>query len=237
MRTSAEVKNFFLHNGADLCGIASLDRFEGAPEGFHPRDVLPEAQSVVVVARRFPASTLHSPSTVPYTIARNQLTEALDQMVFAFCCALDAQGILAVPTGATGPTERDVHDGRMRNILSAKHAAQAAGLGVIGRNTLLITPRFGNMVWLDAAVCALPLEPDPMLEVDYCSACARCVEVCPVHAVGDPQLRQEECLAYAFGGESGGEWKIRCRRCRTVCPHCLGTDNGGGAAAVGASCP
>ncbi|NLI22380.1 MAG: epoxyqueuosine reductase [Clostridiales bacterium] len=227
MRTSSEIKAYFTEHGADLCGIASVDRFADAPSGFHPRDVLPGAQSVIVVARRFPAGTLRCGSTVPYTLARNLLSDWLDQLTLQFCCDLEKTGAVAVPTDAVGPTERDPADGRMRNILSAKHAAQAAGLGVIGRNTLLITPQFGNMVWLSAILCELPLAPDPLLANRYCEGCSLCVDVCPVQALGEPAMRQAVCLDYAFGGENGGEWKIRCYRCRDVCPYCLGEVNRG----------
>jgi len=225
MRTSTEIKAYFHRMGADLCGVASIDRFGGAPQGFHPRDVLPTAQSVIAIAMRFPAGTLQCATSVPYTIVRNMLSEELEMMVYRFCREMELDGVIAVPTGTIGPTERDPHDGRMRNIISAKHAAQAAGLGIIGRNTLLITPEYGNMVWLSAAICELPLEPDPLPELDYCGDCTLCTEVCPVHAVGEPQLKQQACADFAFGGENGGEWKIRCYRCREICPHCLGTLN------------
>jgi len=227
VRTSAEVKTYFHNHGADLCGVASVDRFDGAPEGFRPRDVLPQAQSVIAFAKRFPAGTLQCNTTVPYTIARNMLSDLLDKLAFQFCCDMELDGVIAVPTGTIGPTERDPNDGRMRNILSAKHAAQAAGLGVIGRNTLLITPEYGNMVWLGAVICELPLTPDPLLENAYCAHCSLCVDACPAHAVGEPAMEQDACKRHAFGGENGGEWKILCHQCRDVCPHCLGVINRG----------
>lgn len=34
-----------------------------------------------------------------------------------------------------------------------------------------------------------------------------------------------DCSEYAFGGEDGGEWKIKCHRCRDICPHCYGKIN------------
>lgn len=225
MRTSKQIKAYFRERGADLCGIASIDRFGAAPEGFHPRDVLPQAQSVIVIARRFPAGVLACGTTVPYTVVRNMVNDVLDKLTFQFACDMEAEGVIAVPTGTAGPTEVDARTGRMRNIISAKHAAEAAGLGVIGRNTLLITPQFGNMVWLSAMVCELPLAPDPLLENRYCGACTLCTDACPVHAVGKPELEQSACRTYAFGGENGGEDKIKCYRCREVCPHCLGTEN------------
>lgn len=40
---SLEVKQLAYELGADLCGIASIDRFDDAPKGYHPLDVLPPA--------------------------------------------------------------------------------------------------------------------------------------------------------------------------------------------------
>lgn len=47
--------------------------------------------------------------------------------------------------------------------LSHKHAAVVAGLGVLGKNTLLITPQFGNRVNLVSIVTDLEIEPDAVL--------------------------------------------------------------------------
>jgi len=43
---SVKVKEIMQSLGADLCGIASLDRFADAPEGYHPSDVFPPCKSV-----------------------------------------------------------------------------------------------------------------------------------------------------------------------------------------------
>jgi Uncharacterized Fe-S protein len=224
--TSNEIKNLACQYGADLCGIASIDRFGEAPEGFHPRDVLPDCQSVVVLAVKFLAGTLKCSTTVPYYIVRNILTERLDRMAVQICEELEQRGAVAVPTGTTGPTEFDTKTGRYRNIVSAKHCAAEAGLGRIGKNTLLVTPQYGNMVWLGVLLTDLALEPDPILTGSPCPrGCRLCVDVCPVGAVGEPELRQNACSDFAFGGENGGEYKIKCNRCRVVCPNCLGTEN------------
>ena len=47
------VKNLVKNFGADLCGIAAMERFKDAPEGFKPTDIYPDAKSVVVVAKKF----------------------------------------------------------------------------------------------------------------------------------------------------------------------------------------
>ena len=223
--TSQYVKEQAFALGAKLCGIAPVDRFGEAPAGFHPRDVMPACQSVIVFAVEFPASTLACESPVPYTIVRNKLSERVDEMAVALCETLAKQGVLAVPTGAVGPTMLDERTGRYRNCISAKRAAQAAGLGVIGRNTLLVTPEYGNMVWLGAVLCDAALEGDAVRALDYCANCDACVRVCPVQAVGEPELKQLDCSGHAFRGAPGEDFLIRCHRCRSACPHCLGTEN------------
>ncbi len=65
---------------------------------------------------------------------------------------VEQHGILAVPTGTISHTLFDAKTGRWRNIVSAKHCAVAAGLGRIGKNTLVVTPEYGNMVWLNAVL-------------------------------------------------------------------------------------
>lgn len=222
---SDEVKKRLFNLGADLCGIASVDRFEDAPKGFHPKDVLPTCKSVIVFANRFLAGTLTCNTTVPYTVVRNILSDKMDKIAVQFCVELEKQGILAVPTGTNGPTEFDKNTQRYRNIVSGKHSAQMAGLGIIGKNTLLITPEFGNMVWLSVILTEIELKADKLIENNFCNDCNLCVRVCPVQALGKPEMKQLTCWEYAFGGENGGDWKIKCHRCRDICPYCYGQVN------------
>lgn len=56
--SSVKVKEIMKSLAADLCGIASLDRFTSAPEGYHPTDVFSACQSVISFAYRFLIGTL-----------------------------------------------------------------------------------------------------------------------------------------------------------------------------------
>lgn len=226
MINAAEVKQILCDMGADLCGIASADRFEEAPEGFGPRDILPECQSVIVFAKKFPAGTLHCKTTVPYTVTRNILSGELDHMAVRFCAEMETRGVIAVPTGTISPTLPDPKTGRWRGAVSAKHSAVAAGLGRIGKNTLLITPEYGNMVWLHAVLTGAALEPDEMLDGSPCGEhCTLCIDHCPVQALGDPEMKQGVCFAHAFHTEPGQEFTFTCYTCRSLCPHCFGSRN------------
>ena len=131
-----DAKQILYNLGVDLCGIAPINRFNEAPKGFHPCDVLPQCKSVIVFAKAFPAGTIRCQSTVPYTIARNMLSDMLDKLSVQFCIEMERNGIVAVPTGTISPTQLDTRTNRWRNIVSVKHCAVAAGLGRIGKNTL-----------------------------------------------------------------------------------------------------
>ena len=219
---SQEVKEKLFELGADLCGIASIDRFTEAPEGYHPLDVLPTCKSVIAFAVRFVSGTLGCKTAVPYTIVRNILSDKLNKIAVQFCIDMEKEGVLAVPTSTLG-SELDEKTGRHRSIVSAKHAAQAAGLGTIGRHSLLITPEYGSMVWLNLILTEMELEPDPLKE-RICNDCNLCVEICPVNALKSMEVDQNACWNHAFG-EVKQDWRISCHRCRDICPYLFGSRN------------
>ena len=220
---SADVKKMTTELGVDLCGIAPADRFEGAPEGFHPRDVLPECQSVIVLACQFLKSTLFAKSTIPYTDVRNELAGKMDRLAIVLSYQLEEKDVLAIPINSIGPTEWDTRTNKTRGIISLKHAAELAGLGKIGKNTLLINETYGNMIWLSAVLTSAELVPDPLAQYESCiSNCSVCLESCPIQALDGVSINQKACWDYAFGKHNGGEWRIKCFTCRKVCPHCLG---------------
>lgn len=68
MLDSKGVKEIMFALGADLCGIASIDRFANAPKGYHPLDVFPACKSVISFGCRFPVGTLICKSDVPYVV-------------------------------------------------------------------------------------------------------------------------------------------------------------------------
>lgn len=220
--TGNEIKGLFCGKGADLCGIASLDRFSDAPVGFHPTDVLPTCRSVISFACRFPAGVLACTNSIPYTLVRNTITPKMDKIAMECCVELEKSGILAVPV-PTNDSIPDPRTGRFRSIVSQKHAAQAAGLGTIGRHSLLITPEFGSMVWLGCVLTEAELEPDVLRE-PICNDCGLCVSACPVKALENREIDQNACWNYAFG-DKDGTWQIHCHRCRDICPYLCGTEN------------
>ena len=224
--TSQDVKAFMLSHGAALCGVASVERFSGAPRGYHPLDVMPTCRSAISFALPFPVGTLKCVSPAPYTHVRNTITPKMDTLALELCLFLEKHGYAAAPI-PTNDRQWDAATGRWRSIVSQKHAAQAAGLGTIGRHSLLITPEYGSMVWLGCVLTEAELAPDPLLP-DVCVGCGLCVAACPVKALDGPELAQQSCRDHAFGDDpETRSWRISCHACRDACPHNLGSKNGG----------
>jgi epoxyqueuosine reductase len=77
-----------------------------------------------------------------------------------------------------------------------REGAARAGVGFYGKNTLLITKRFGSWVVLGTVVTDVEIEPTPPLELD-CGSCRLCVDACPTGALDEPgTLDATRCLSY-----------------------------------------
>jgi epoxyqueuosine reductase len=108
-----------------------------------------------------------------------------------------------------------------------REAAVRAGVGFYGKNTMLITRRYGSWVVLGTLVTAAELEPSPPLELD-CGDCRLCVDACPTGALDEPgELDSTRCLSYwtqapgsipeEFRAELGAQ-VYGCDICQDVCP-------------------
>ena len=224
---SNDIKQALYDLGADICGIASIDRFTESPEGFHPTDTLPSCKSVIVFGKKFLKGTLDCNNTVPYTVTRNLLSNILDKIAIDFCNIMENKSIIAVPTGTIDPTLFDKRTNRVRSIVSVKHAAVLAGLGYIGKNTLMITPEYGNMIWLSCVLTNIELEPDKISGERCPESCNICIDNCPVNALKNdsPEMDQGKCWNHAFHTDEGESFYFKCHKCRTMCPRCLGSKN------------
>lgn len=218
------VKKRALELGADICGIAPVDRFADAPSGFQPTDICQGCLAVVVFASRFPASPLVSPSPTPYSFVRNKMVEKLDAISFLISGDLEAAGVVSVPIPSAEPYDFwDADRTHGRGILSLKHAAVLAGLGVMGKNTLVINEAYGNMIWLGAVLVSAELAGDPAAAYQGCvDGCSLCLDSCPAHALDGTTIDQRRCRERMFSATEGGGLVISCNICRKVCPSLTG---------------
>lgn len=215
-----ELKEYAMNSGADLIGVASVDRFGEAPSGHHPGDILTGAKSVVSCARRIPRGVLYGPATA-YDRAMGAVHSRLDHLAGEIALFLEKMGGRAIPVPSDEPY-RHWEEERLygRGDLSHKHAAQAAGLGKLGKNSLFIAPQYGNLVHLVTIVTEIEMEPDPLLEWQPCPKnCTACQKACPVGAIGDgQQVDQALCRKNMLMKLPKGRVIESCGACRRVCP-------------------
>jgi epoxyqueuosine reductase QueG len=218
-----EVKQQILDQGADLVGIASVDRWDDWAPQTRPTTYMPEARSVVVIALHIPRGvhdvwgdwTQDGKSAAPYLFyGYGVMNMELARIVHLMMRRLEYRGYksLAFPPTwsvsfyryaerhyyAQDPSQAFIGD------FSHRHAAVAAGLGELGWQGLLLTPRFGASQRLVSLITSAPLIPDPMYEGSrLCNkkVCGKkfgnpCVSRCPTGA-----MKIDEGQTCSIGGK------------------------------------
>jgi len=185
-----------------------------------PRELLPECQSILVVA-----SNYHTPnppqegSRIASYALGDDYHEVLSQRLRRLVSFLESQLGGRVPHRIytdTGP------------ILERELAARA-GLGWIGKNTCLINPRRGSYFLLAEVLLGVELVPDVPFTSDHCGSCRRCVDACPTQCIlHDRTLDATRCISYLTIEHRGdipidlrpgiGNWLFGCDICQEVCP-------------------
>ncbi len=197
-----------------------------------PRELLPDARSIIVVGMNYyadaeegPGTPLHDETQAVFAryargddyhdVMTARLRELLAFLQAEAGAEQDVQGRVYVDTGPL--LEREV--------------AQRAGLGWFGKNTMLINTRRGSYFFLGEIVTNLALPPDEPA-VGGCGTCTRCLDACPTGAILEPyKLDARRCLSYLtieLKGDLPEEFRpalaeagnriYGCDICQEVCP-------------------
>lgn len=198
-----------------------------------PRELLPDARSIIVVGMNYYADAEEGPGTP---------------------AAADPERALFARY-ARGDDYHDVMTTRLRELLAflkaeagegaegrvyvdagpilEREVAQRAGLGWFGKNTLLINTRRGSYFFLGEIVTNVALAVDEPAR-GGCGACTRCIDACPTNAIIAPyQLDARRCLSYLTielkgaipedlrpAAAEAGNRIFGCDICQEVCPFC-----------------
>jgi epoxyqueuosine reductase len=204
--------------------MAYLTRTEEARR--HPGSWLPWARSVVSVAMNyytpFPRETA-PPGTTRGWISRyawgddyHTLLERRLDSLLAWICGEATETVQGRAYVDTGPVLEREFSGR-------------AGIGWIGKNTHLISPKRGSWFFLGELFLSLSLPPDRSI-MDRCGSCDLCLKACPTNAfVGPYRLDARRCISYLTIELKGsipvemrpliGNHVFGCDICQDVCPY------------------
>ena len=185
-----------------MIGFSPVARFAAAPENHKPQDIMPDAESVIVLARAFLSGPMKNKHWTSYTAVHDGNITRLDHDAYHLSRFVEENfGANALPVPAMTPYFHwDEAKQYAAGDLSHKHAAVAAGLGVMGKNHLLITPQYGNRVNLVSIVTDLLIEPTALLEKELCpSSCSLCIDACPARALQqNSPINQTACRSHCW---------------------------------------
>jgi epoxyqueuosine reductase len=196
-----------------------------------PERVLPGCRSVVVVGMNYlrepvsPNKSDHLPATGFGRISRYARTRdyhrVIEKALLKLAKLID-RGLLP------GSESHGYVD---HGPVMERPWAAEAGLGFIGKNTLLIHPEQGSFHFLGVILTTAELTPGPgRREVRGCGDCRRCVDACPTGAITEPwKLDSRRCISYLTIEKKGplspeeaallNGWLVGCDICQDVCPY------------------
>jgi epoxyqueuosine reductase QueG len=194
-RLTESLKKFAKARGVDRIGVTPIERFARAPEGHKPQDILPSARSVISIALNALEGTFSTPVFHVYQLSYALLRNKANEISYGLARFLEEKGYRSVMIPGTIPLDMIEKKG-LFGAFSHRHAAQAAGLGNIGMNQLLITEAFGPRVWLGTVITSAPLEPAALRRKEPCLGkdCGQCLTACPPGALSPDGIDKKKCL-------------------------------------------
>ena len=192
----------------------------------NPRLILPEAESVLVLAAPYPDPRLVEASE----------KDSLHGQISAYAWDDDyhltlkekLQNIVAFIENEVGHPIPNRWYTDTGPILE-KDLAQRAGLGWIGKNTCLIHPKIGSYFFLAEILLGIPLPIDESFAAVHCGTCTRCIDACPTQAIlPNRTIDANLCISYLTIENKGeipkelrpklGNLIFGCDICQEVCP-------------------
>ena len=207
----------------------------------HPDSILPEVRSVIMLGmeynekNRIGIETGNGP-TIPSADSHDQKrTDKTLGKIARYAVGSDYHDVIrrrlnkllsCLQTEVNGCRGRGVID---TAPLLERDFARRAGLGWIGKNTMLINKHRGSYFFLAALLVDLDLEPDLPHAAEHCGTCTACLDACPTQAFTAPGwLDSRKCISYLtielhtqipeeIRSQLNG-WAFGCDVCQEVCP-------------------
>jgi len=220
---AAEADTFALYEGWLDAGYAAGMGYlhDKREQRRHPSSVLSDVRSVVMLGIEY--SSAPHPDPMPANhgkVARYAQGPDYHTIIWAKLNELSAW------------LSREVPDSRSRGVVDTaplleRDFARRAGLGWIGKNTLLINPKRGSYFFLAGFLTDVEMKIDQPFATNHCGSCTACLDACPTQAFVKPgTLDAAKCISYLTiehrgplpeGADLHG-WLFGCDVCQEVCP-------------------
>jgi len=186
----------------EVFGVDQASKMINEPKGHRPEDFLPGAKSIICFGIQVPYSVYCAPKYNLEMVWRSQslLYRRLDSLSLKFANFLESNGELAFPVFGCMPL--DINSKKsVVGYINQIRMAELTGIGVKGKNGLLLNSRFGARLMLGGLLttATLPKTYYPEnIEKGCPSDCNICSEVCPVNAImpDKKQVCIMRCLGY-----------------------------------------
>jgi epoxyqueuosine reductase len=197
-----EIRKIFEDERVPVWGMSHASKMANEPHNHRPEDLLPGARSLVCFGIPVPRAVYRMPAYAAETIWRSQNLDyrRLDALSLRIAALCEEIGERAVPTFGCMPLGMD-KKGVIVGYLNQIRMGEATGIGIIGRNGLLLHSRYGARLMLGGILTTAVLP-----ETRYSDSkepgcppnCRICAEACPVKAilVDERQVKIMRCLAY-----------------------------------------
>lgn len=209
-------------------------------EGYHA-DMSYLAEERSVAGRKNPTELLASCQSIiclalPYSPVDSKRKEPRQGRVASYALERDYHQVAKEKLKLLAEKIREIYDQSFEYYacvdttpILEKYYAQEAGLGWIGRNSLLIHPEYGSWIFLCELLVSIDLVPDEPFAFDGCGECQRCLQACPTQAIlPNRTIDARRCLSYLTienRGEITDDLKTSvedrvfgCDTCQNVCP-------------------
>jgi epoxyqueuosine reductase len=198
-----------------------------------PASLLAGAKTVICVADRYPDKPAWTQTPLPVD---TQL--AATGKVARYAWGDDYHRNIKDRLHKLADDLREIHPGHQfvttvdSGAILEREQASAAGLGWVGKHTLIINPATGSWMLLGEILTTLPIQTagdTGLLIDDHCGACTRCIDACPTQCITPYRVDGAKCISYltiehkslidpslhkAIGDRLAG-----CDICQEVCPH------------------
>ena len=228
--TAEMVKEKAKSLGADVVGIGNIERWEGAPIQMDPKQIMPNAKSIIAMGFRIMRGSLRGIEEGTFfsnysSMGYGGLTYLyIPFVVINLSKFIEDFGYEAIPYGHQSDWRAIDNEGNLKPnyskpvspgkahpdvMIHLRIAGYLCGLGEIGYSKLLLTPEFGPRQRIGIVITEAPLQPDPIMEPkSICDRCMLCVKECPGNAIS-----KEETVKVILAGKEVEWGKLDCKAC------------------------